>query len=177
VTTRPYPDNLEEQIELLDGRSVILRPIRPDDEDDHYDFLSRLTPEDVRFRFFGKIGRLSKAQMYGLTHIDYDLQMAFIASELHDDGSHETLGVVRTIAEEDFSNAEFAIVVRSDLKELHLGWSLLTKMIEYCRSRGIKEVIGQVMPDNARMLRFCKDLGFTTHYIHEERIVEVTLRL
>ncbi|MBL6929876.1 MAG: GNAT family N-acetyltransferase [Rhodospirillales bacterium] len=177
MTDRPYPPELEEIVRLDDGSLVLLRPIRPDDETDHYAFLARLTPEDIRFRFFGKIGQMSHDQMYGLTHIDYDNHMAFIATADRQDGGHETLGVVRTIADPADGSAEFAIVVRSDFKEHGLGGKLLLKIISYCRSHGVKTLIGYVMPDNTRMLRFSHDLGFKTHHRLEEGDVEVVLHL
>jgi len=168
---------LEETVTLTDGRRVLLRPIRPEDEVEHYDFLSRLSSEDTRFRFFGKVGRLSHDQMDGLTHIDYDRHMAIIATAETVTGAHETLGVVRAIAEEDLSYAEFAIVVRSDIKNHGLGWKLLNKIIAYCRAIGVARMVGQVMPDNARMLRFARDLGFIGRLDSDQGVIEVTLDL
>jgi acetyltransferase len=53
-----------------------------------------------------------------LTQIDYDREMAFIAIRKRADGSFETLGVVRPVADPDNIAAEFAIIVRSDLKDI-----------------------------------------------------------
>ena len=177
MTNRPYPRELEEVVQLDDGRAVMLRPIRPDDETDHYAFLARLTPEDIRFRFFGKIGTLSHDQMYGLTHIDYDNHMAFIATADTENGGHETLGVVRTIADPEDGSAEFAIVVRSDFKKHGLGGKLLLKIVGYCRDHGVKKLVGFVMPSNIHMLRFTRDLGFKSHRRFDEGDVEVVLDL
>jgi acetyltransferase len=177
MTNRPYPSELEETVQLDDGLSVLLRPIRPDDEAEHYIFLSKLSPEDIRFRFFGKIGQMSHDQMYGLTHIDYDNHMAFIATADMEDGGHETLGVVRTIADPTDGSAEFAIVVRSDFKEHGLGGKLLLKIIDYCREHGLKALVGYVMPDNIRMLHFIHDLGFKAQHRIDEGDVEVVLEL
>lgn len=177
MSNRPYPSELEEIIRLDDDRPILLRPIRPDDESDHYAFLARLSPEDIRFRFFGKIGEMSHDQMYGLTHIDYDDHMAFIASAQKPGGGHETMGVVRTIADPADGSAEFAIVVRSDFKEHGLGGKLLLKIIAYCRDHGLKVLVGYVMPDNVRMLHFTRDLGFKAHHRIDEGDVEVVLEL
>ena len=57
LAIRPYPRELEETARLRDGRQVILRPIRPEDETAHWDFLHHLSSDDMRFRFFGNIGR------------------------------------------------------------------------------------------------------------------------
>lgn len=177
LAIRPYPQELEEPFTLRNDRQVLLRPILPEDEPEHHTFVARLTPEDIRFRFFGLVRELPHTQMARLTQIDYDREMAFIASAADEQGGRETLGVVRTVTDPDNQHAEFAIVVRSDFKELGLGKRLLVKMIEYCRARGTREMIGQVLADNRRMLSLAKSLGFKSHTIVGEDAVEVRLPL
>jgi acetyltransferase len=104
--------------------------------------------------------------------------MAFIATSSSEDGeSRETLGVVRTIADSDNDQAEYAILVRSDLKGQRLGWKLLDKMVRYCRSRGTKEIVGQILRDNNKMLDLVFGMGFKTRAQLDEDIVEVVLKL
>lgn len=177
LAIRPYPQELEESFAMRNGRAVVMRPIRPEDEPEHHVFISRLTPEDIRFRFFGLVRELPHSQMARLTQIDYDREMAFIASGTDANGQRETLGVVRTVTDSDNHRAEFAIVVRSDLKEQGLGKRLLVKMIEYCRARGTQVMIGQVLADNRRMLGLARSVGFEAHAITGEEAVEVRLRL
>jgi acetyltransferase len=178
MTRRPYPKELEETFTLQSGREVLLRPIRPDDEPEHVELLHKLAPEDIRFRFFGSVRNLSHETMTHFTQIDYDRDMAFIASADRTDGEgHETLGVVRIAAESDFSQAEFAVLVRSDIKGQGLGWKLLTKIIGYCRDRGIGRIVGQVLPENRAMVDMAKELGFRTQLLPGEGVVEVSLDL
>jgi len=178
MAIRPYPKDLEEWFTMTDGREVLLRPIRPEDEPKHYEFVSKLTPEDIRFRFFGLVKELPHDQMARLTQIDYAREMAFIArADLDKDGEEETLGVVRTVTDADNERTEFSIVVRSDLKGSGLGAALLEKMIRYARNRGTTEMIGQVLKDNTRMLHFCENLGFKRGKMVEEDVVELVLDL
>ena len=53
---------------LAEYRQVLLRPIRPEDEPRHHEFISRLTPEDIRFRFFGQVKSLPHSEMAKLTN-------------------------------------------------------------------------------------------------------------
>jgi acetyltransferase len=156
LAIRPYPRELEERLPVGTIGDVLLRPIRPEDEERHYAFLAQLTPEDIRFRFFGQIKQLPHSQMARLTQIDYDREMAFIA--VGPDG--ETLGVVRTVTDPDNEHAEFAIIVRSNLKGQGLGAELMKKMIAYCKARGTKRMVGEVLRDNRRMRDFVKTLEF-----------------
>ncbi|GAB4347194.1 MAG: bifunctional acetate--CoA ligase family protein/GNAT family N-acetyltransferase [Gammaproteobacteria bacterium] len=177
LAIRPYPKELEDPYRMNNGREVLIRPIRPEDEPEHHVFISRLTPEDIRFRFFGLVREIPHSQMARLTQIDYDREMAFIATGKDSQGNRETLGVVRTATDPDNLRAEFAIVVRSDLKGLGLGKRLLTKMIDYCRSRGTVEMVGQILSDNRRMLSLARSLGFVEHTVPGEQAVEVCLTL
>ncbi|MBI5165702.1 MAG: bifunctional acetate--CoA ligase family protein/GNAT family N-acetyltransferase [Magnetospirillum sp.] len=177
MAIRPYPAELEEWFAMKDGRPVLLRPLRPEDEPNHHVFVSKLTPEDIRFRFFGLVHELPHTEMARLTQIDYDREMAFIGEVENPDGSKETLGVVRTVTDPDNEKAEFAIVTRSDLKGTGLGKRLMTKMIAYCRSRGTGAIVGQVLRDNGRMLKFVEHLGFVPLRTVDGDIVEVELDL
>lgn len=175
LAIRPYPRELEEWFTMLDGSKVLLRPIRPEDEPKHHVLMSRLTSEDIRFRFFGLVHELPHSQMARLTQIDYDREMAFVATTNDDDS--ETLGVVRAVNDAEDESAEFSIIVRSDLKGSGLGKALMHKLIQYCRQRGIKRMIGQVLRDNARMLNFVDHLGFQRRAVPDPDVVEVVLDL
>lgn len=175
LAIRPYPAELEEIFTMADksGRKVLLRPIRPEDEPNHHVLVSKMTAEDIRFRFFGLVHELPHTEMARLTQIDYDREMAFIGEYTHPDGIKETLGVVRTVTDPDNEKAEFAVLVRSDLKGSGLGKRLLAKMIEYCRARGTEAIVGQVLKDNIRMLKFVEHLGFVQTKTIDGDIVEV----
>ena len=178
LAIRPYPAELEEPFTLHNGLKVLLRPIRPEDEPEHREFLDRLTPEDIRFRFFGLVREFPHSEIARLTQIDYDREMAFIASAPKAGGTgHETLGVVRTVTDPDNDTCEFAIIVRSDLKGQGLGYKLLEKMIGYCRARGTKTMTGQVMAENHPMLDMVRNLGFRVHRLDDEPVMETTLDL
>jgi len=174
LAIRPYPRELEETIALPGGRAVELRPIRPEDEPAHVAFFARLEPEDVRFRFFNLVREIPHSQMARYTQIDYDREMAFIATV---PGQPETLGVARAICDSDGEQAEFAIQVRSDLKGQGLGHALLEKLVRYCAARGVRSLVGQVLPDNRAMLDLAHALGFKSHFSPGDGTVEVRLAL
>jgi acetyltransferase len=155
---RPYPEELEEWINWQ-GRKVLLRPIRPEDEAQHVEFFKVLDPEDIRYRFLMRISEPRHSQLARLTQIDYDREMAFIATTERDPGRFETLGVVRAMGDPDNVTAEFAIIVRSDLKGQGLGTILLKKLIDYCRSRGTKELVGVALSDNRPLIGLVQRFG------------------
>src|SRR6516164_4466301 len=82
---------------------------------------------------------------------------AFIAIEA---ATGQMLGVVRVHADSEYRTAEYAILVRSDLKGHGLGWLLMELMIEYARAEGLQSIRGQVLQENRTMLQMCRQLGF-----------------
>lgn len=177
LAIRPYPRELEEHTTLRDGREVLLRPIRPEDEPDHWEFVEHLSAEDKRFRFFGNVAQLPRGEMVKLTQIDYDREMAFVARGAGPDGAMTTLGVVRAIASPDNSEAEFAVAVRSDLKRVGLGRVLMEKIIRYCRGRGTRRIVGAALGDNRAMAELARAVGFVVSKNYDEDTWQLDLPL
>lgn len=175
LAIRPYPRELEEIIEWQGGR-LLLRPIRPEDGPAHLAFFDALTPDDVRYRMFVRIRELQPSQLARFTQIDYDREMAFIATRPNAEGVAETLAVGRVVADPDNVSAEFAVTVRSDLKGLGLGRIMMEKLIAYCRARGTREIVGEALPQNARIVAMVRKLGFEVK-IGEEGIRQMRLLL
>lgn len=160
---QPYPVEL---VETWDWHhhgtyeTVTLRPIRPEDEPQHRAFLERLDPEDIRLRVFYSRRSIEHTELARLTQIDYAREMAFIATRALDGGGEETLGTVRVVIDPDNRDAEFGVIVRSDLKGGGLGRRLMRKMIGHLRARGTQRMVGTVLRENAGMLELARALGF-----------------
>jgi acetyltransferase len=154
---RPYPREWERHAKLRDNTTVLIRPIRPEDERLYPAFLMRVSPEDMRLRFFAPVKDINHVFIARFTQLDYARAMAFVAI---DEPSHEMLGVARLHADSAYQRAEYAVLVRSDLKGKGLGWTLMQTIIEYARSEGLRTIEGQVLKDNVTMLQMCTELGF-----------------
>ena len=103
---------------------------------------------------------LPRSEIARLTQIDYSREMAFIAVRARADGGEETLGVVRALCDPDNVEAEFAIVVRSDLHGHGLGHLLLARMLEYLAEHGTRRVVAYVLRENDAMRTLAMDGGF-----------------
>lgn len=176
LAIRPYPRELEETARTHDGLEVALRPIRPEDEPALRAAFKKLSPEDVRMRFFAPMRELSHDVAARLTQIDYDREMALVATVPA--RPDDILGVVRLTSDPDNRGGEYAVVVRSDLKGRGLGYLLMSRIIAYARRRGLGEIFGDVLAENRDMLQMCRELGFQERRLAEDnRIVQVRLPL
>ena len=136
--------------------------------------LSRFSAEDMRFRFFSAVRTLPIEQVTRMADVDYKREMAFIAVR---EATGETVGVSRLVCNDtDARTAEFAVVVEPAAKGLGLATALMNAIIAWGRSRGVAEINGQILADNAPMLAFIKRLGFSIEHVPgESDIVEAKL--
>jgi len=172
----PYPRRFEETLDWQ-GVRVTVRPIRPEDEAAHHDFVEAMTPEDLRLRFFGAVGSFDHSQLARMTQIDYDREMALIATVQSEEGVTRTLGVVRAVADPDNETAEFAVAVRSDQKGRRLGQLLMDRIIKYARARGIHWLVGEALRENTPMIGLAKASGFTITRTEDPGVVGFRMAL
>ncbi|MDH5538811.1 MAG: GNAT family N-acetyltransferase, partial [Rhizobacter sp.] len=157
---KPYPAHWVETVEWHD-RKVVLRPIRPEDEGQHLEFLNRLDPEDVRMRVFYSRRSIERSELARLTQIDYEREIAFVAVAPGPQGVDETLGTARAVIDPDNIDAEFGIIVRSDLKGSGLGALLMNKLIRTLRAHGTQRLVATVLSENDRMRTLAREIGFS----------------
>lgn len=176
LAIRPYPHELEETVILKNGEHCLFRPILPEDEPLLSSFIARVTKEDLYYRYFSEINEFTHEDLANMTQIDYDREMAFVAVRQLGEET-EIIGVTRAISDPDNTDAEFAVLVRSDLKGLGLGRRLLEKLIDYARAHGLSRLTGITMPHNKGMIQLSKKLGFHIDVQLEEGIVTLELPL
>jgi acetyltransferase len=154
LAIRPYPAELERS-ETIGGANFRLRPVKPEDASLFERFFARLAPEDVRLRFFSALHALPPQLLARFTQIDYSREMAFVMIDA--DGA--LAAVARLVADPDLAKAEFAVLVRSDLKRQGIARRLMERLGAYARERGIGLLFGQILADNHAMLSLCRSLG------------------
>ncbi|ROV57860.1 bifunctional acyl-CoA synthetase/GNAT family N-acetyltransferase [Vibrio ponticus] len=176
LAIRPYPVEYEEHSKLKDGSSILLRPILPEDEPLHADFIHGVSRDDLYKRFFSEVGEFNHEALAKLTQIDYDREMAFVAVS-NVGNRQEIIGVSRALINHDNSDAEFAVLIRSDLKGKGLGKILMTKVIDYCRNKGTLRMSGMTMPSNRGMLMLAQSLGFKTEIQFEDGTADMVMPL
>jgi acetyltransferase len=152
------PEQLESSEKLPDGTVIRLRSVRPEDGRLLQDLAAHMSPEDMRLRFLAPMRGLTRQLAARLSHIDRYRDLALLALA---EGAEEVLGVARFSADPGKRSAEFALAVRTDWKGRGLGHLLMVRLTRLARQRGIDELVGEVLPENAAMLQLCREFGFT----------------
>lgn len=171
----PYPTKYIRPWRLRDGKEVLLRPIRPEDEPLEYELIKGLSEESSRFRFFQVIREVTHEMLVRLCNIDYDREIAIIA-EYNEGGRKRNVGVGRLIIEPERNRGEFAVLVADDFQGKGLGTKLVDMIIEIAQDKGLYSIYGIVLPENTKMIGLCKKFGFDVKYGKDEVFVELKLK-
>ena len=160
LAIHPYPADLATQWQPREGPTVRMRPIRPEDASIERAFVENLSAQSRIYRFMNALRELTPTMLARFTQIDYDREMAFIAT-IDDAGAERAVGVVRYITNPDGESCEFALVIADEWQRRGLGRRMMTLLIDVARARGLREMIGHVLSENRGMLGLSESLGFT----------------
>ena len=159
-----YPSDFEFDLLLRDGEVVQMRPIRPEDLELEQDFITRVGPQSLYYRFFKAKRELSPEELRYFTNVDYDDRMAFIVLDGDDMvavGRYDALP--GKTARDGGRVAEVAFLVQDDRQGRGIGSRLLQHLTVYARLKGISEFEATVLAENHGMLRMFRGSGYTLH--------------
>ena len=153
------PTALIETMHLNDGRSVLVRPVLPQDADLQQAFVRQLSPLSRRRRFHGPMVELSPATLRYMTEVDYKTHLALLAAVFVE-------GVERQVAEarwvrrsDEPETADFALAVADDWQRSGLGTRLLQRLESSARENGVQRLYGDVLHSNQPMLDCMRRAG------------------
>jgi acetyltransferase len=156
----PYPKKYETLWKLRDGRTVLLRPIKPEDEPLWLEMFQNFSEESIRYRFFQIIKDTPHEVRVRYCNIDYDREIAIVA-ELNEGNRRRILGVARVSLEPDRKKGEIAFIVADPWQGLGLGTKMVDYTIEVCKDMGVENLYAIMLPDNYRAINLTKKMGFT----------------
>lgn len=168
----PIPDNLDSEFHADDGRTVRIRPIRPEDAEIEQRFVCSLSAESRYFRFLDCMRELTPDLLNRLTHVDFSRDMALIAV-IGDSAAETEIGVARYAGDPASGSCEFAIVVADDWQGSGLARHMMQRLIDLARARGYRTMTGEFLADNRHMLHFVNHFGFKLHTHPEDGNLKV----
>ena len=171
----PYPKKYETLWKLRDGRTVLLRPIKPEDEPLWLEMFKNCSEESIRYKLFQTLKHMPHEVRVRYCNIDYDREIAIVA-ELTENGKRKIIGTARVSIELDGKTGEIAFLVADPWQGLGLGTKLVDYVIEICKERGLESVYGVMLPENRKAIELMKNLGFQLKYM-EDGTIRGTLNL
>lgn len=169
MAIHPYPQYLTQNFLLANGTNIVIRPIRPEDANMEVDFVNHLSERSKYFRFMQALHELTPEMLVRFTQIDYDREMAFVATT-DDPKLPNELGVGRYLINPDGQSAEFAIVVADPCQCMGIGSRIMKTLMQSAKAKNISFFEGEVLAVNKPMLSFVEKLGFTSEPVNDDLI-------
>src|SRR5579859_3976051 len=155
VVASTYPAEREATVVLRDGATVIVRPVRPDDQAALARFYTGLSLESRVFRFFAAVANADSLAR-GMTNIDYKSRYGIVAVA----GSDDRVVGHAMYVQEGPRKAELALAIADAYQGRGLGTILLGQLAEAATLAGIEVLEAIVKPENHRMLDMLRESGF-----------------
>ncbi|MFO0973598.1 MAG: GNAT family N-acetyltransferase [Phycisphaerae bacterium] len=154
-----YPKQFEATARTKDGMTVLLRPIKPTDEERLHDMFYRFSQETIYQRFFAIKNFLPQRSLQQFCTIDYDQDMTLVASLRQ--GEVETIIGMSMFALDPKSGwAEAACVVADEYHGRGVGTLLLRQLTTIALGRGVRGFTAVVLGSNAAMIHCFGKCGF-----------------
>ncbi|HEY5176087.1 MAG TPA: bifunctional acetate--CoA ligase family protein/GNAT family N-acetyltransferase [Terriglobales bacterium] len=177
---RPYPIHLVRPWKTKDGKDVVIRPIRPEDEPLMIEFHKKLSERSVYLRYFQPLKLTQRTAHERLTRtcfIDYNREMALVAERKNEAGEPEILAVGRLSKLHGRDEAELAAVATDAAQHKGLGTELYRRLIEFARDEKLKLVVSTMLPENREMRAVCVKHGFKMFSNLEDNTIRAELEL
>jgi RimJ/RimL family protein N-acetyltransferase len=162
---------------LLNGREVLIRPIRPEDAEPLRLGFGLLRPDEIRQRFLYAIKELTPESATKLCRPDPEREFALVVAEPMPPGEALIGAVARVSIAPDTREGEFAILVSHFISGMGLGRHLMLKLVRWARRKRLTRLYGEVLEHNTAMLALMQSLGFHRETSNSPGLVRVTLDL
>jgi RimJ/RimL family protein N-acetyltransferase len=161
--------------QLRDGRPIEIRALRPSDEAGMLDAVNHTNAESLRRRFFVTKRAFSDKEKAFFMNADFVKHVALVA-EIEQDGRRAIIGGGRYIITAP-GEAEIAFVVIDAYQGQGIGTLLMRHLAIIARSAGLKELIADVLPENAAMRKVFSKFGFEARRSQDPQVVHLALAL
>lgn len=174
---QPYPTQWIKRVQHpKSGLTLLLRPIRPEDEPLEAELVQNVSRESLYYRFFGFTPGFDHKMLARFTHIDYDREMAIVAVIEEEGGRPHIIGVVRIVGDAWRETCEYAILVADAWHGKGIGSLLTDYIIEIARAQGYRRITATFLKTNTAMRRLFERKGFAIRPGKEADYAELVLR-
>ena len=141
-----------QEVDLLDGRKIVIRMITSDDKEPLRAFYARLSDETRFLRFLYSKGELNEDELKNFCDVDYYNNLGLVAERTQNE-QKEIIGVGRFYRLPSSTHtAEVAFVVQDSEQRKGIGTHLLKHLAVLAWKLDIYFFLGEVLEENTRML-------------------------
>ena len=169
-----YPTQYENQITLINGKGVFLRPILETDKYLLIDLFNKLSSNSQYMRFLTYLDAIPEDLLFRLTHVNYNNQFAIVAV-IREDWKDSIIAVARYGYDPGENVTEFAVAVRDDWQHYGLGKLLLRKIFAIGKEHSISRFVSTIDPTNHAMKHILREIGYTVKYSYRNGVTQAVV--
>jgi RimJ/RimL family protein N-acetyltransferase len=170
-----YPEQWESWAIARDGTHIFLRPVRPTDEDLVRDFFYHLSERTIYLRYAGIRKTMPHAERLRVVNVDYESEMTILAVVL-EEGHERIVGMGSYVVDKAANEAETAFIVADVAQGKGIGSVLFRRLADIARTKGLRALVADVLPENAAMFRVLAKAGLPTEGSAQTGRVRVLLK-
>jgi RimJ/RimL family protein N-acetyltransferase len=163
------------QEQLRNSRPITIRALKPQDRTGLTTAVGRASSQTLYRRFFGAKRHFSEREVEFFTNVDFVNHVALVA-EVDEAGQPAIVGGGRFVVIEP-GKAELAFTVVDQYQGQGIATVLMRHLGALAREAGVRELVAEVLPENASMLKVFEHSDFPSRVSRERDVVRVTLRL
>jgi RimJ/RimL family protein N-acetyltransferase len=160
---------------LRNGRRVEIRALRPEDRDGMMAAIDRTSAQSLYRRFFGAKRHFTDQEKSFFLDVDFVSQVALVAV-LEEGGQPVIVGGGRYIVSNP-GQAEVAFAIVDQYQGQGIGAALMRHLAGIAREAGLHELIAEVLPENAAMMRVFEKSGLRFTEKREAQTMHFVLHL
>lgn len=178
LSDNEYDYDYRETVSLEDGTEVLLRLLRPGDRERLRRGFQQLSEESKYRRFLGPKSKLSDRELEYLVDIDQVDHIAIAAEPVDREEGPREAGLARCVRLHDEPEAaEAAVTVLDAFQGIGLGRTLLDRLVEAARERGIEVFRATLFAQNRPMQSLLDEIGDAQVIEHDGPVVTLGIAL
>ena len=166
-----------EEIRLVNGRDVLIRPIRPEDMPVLRASFELMEPRDAARHLLAGASTLGADQAARLAHPDARTTFTLVVAERLPPGDAMLSGLGHATIVPETREARFTILVGRNVAGMGLGRHLMRRITRWARGKRLQALHGDIPETNGPLIDLALSLGFGTVEGGDPGFVRVRLPL
>ena len=153
-----YPEDLEAIMNTKDGSELLVRPVKPTDEEMLSDMFYDLSDQTIINRFFSMLKSMPHRKLQQFCCIDYTNEMSLVA--IAGSGPKQKIvGLGSYYLNPATQRAEIAFLVADAWQGKGIGTYMMRSLVKTSKSKNIKGLTAEVLRDNVAMIALMHKSG------------------
>ena len=153
-----YPEGFETTMTTKGGSELIVRPIRPTDEEMLSDMFYDLSDQTIINRFFSMLKSMPHRKLQQFCCVDYDSEISLVA--LTKEGvKQKVVGLGSYHLNPATHRAEIAFMMADAWQGKGIGTYMMQELVKIAKSKKIKGFTAEVFRDNVAMIALMHKAG------------------